>query len=228
VDQLYDRKYYDRGLFEINHQTWADLAEMTREDVVDRCEVSFDQERQGYLVPLLSYTYIVHPGERRIFLGDTDISQAEHFQLHLALLSYLTQCTHDRLTNKMVSEKQLSGGHTFFKGVHALGTDPLVKVFGKDPQGFSLIGQLLGGTLEKFGDVSFTVRVLPKVPVRFILYAEDEEFGASLKIMFDASVERYFRQIDLIWGLFNLAVEHILLVHQGMRGQFNEGLTSPT
>jgi len=228
VDKLYDRKYYDRGLFEIDRQLWADLAEMTREDVVARCEVSFDQGRQGYLVSLLSYTYIVHPGERRISLGDADISQAEHFQLHLALLSYLTQCTHDRLTNKMVSEKQLSGGHTFFKGVHALGTDPLVKVFGKDPQGFSLIGQRLGGTLEKFGDVSFTLRVLPKVPVRFILYAEDEEFGASLKIMFDASIERYFRQIDLIWGLFNLAVEHILLVHQGTREQIKEGLTSPT
>jgi hypothetical protein len=80
------------------------------------------------------------------------------------------------------------------------------------------MGQRLGGTPEKFGDVSFTVRVLPKVPVRFILYAEDEEFGASLKIMFDASIERHFSRIDLIWGLFNLAVEHILLVQRERAG----------
>jgi hypothetical protein len=64
VDQLYDRKYCDRGLFEINDQLWVDLAEMTREDVMTRCEVSFDQARQGYLVPLLSHTYTVHPSEK--------------------------------------------------------------------------------------------------------------------------------------------------------------------
>jgi len=219
MDQLYERKYYDRGLFEINQQLWADLAEMPSEDVVARCEVSFDQACQGYLVSLLSHSYTVHPREKKISLGEADISPAEHFQLHLILLTYLTQCMHEGLTGKMVSEKQLSGGHTFFSGVHALGTDPLVKAFGKNPQEFSLLGQRLGGVPEKFGDVSFTVRVLPKVPVRFILYAEDEEFGASLKIMFDASIEHYFRQIDLIWGLFNLAVEHILLVHQGTVGR---------
>lgn len=214
MDQLYERKYYDRGLFEINQQLWADLADLPVEEVVARSAVSFDQARQGYLVPLLSHTYMVRPRERKIFLGATDISSAEHFQLHLILLTYLNLCTPEPPTGKMVSEKQLSGGHTFFKGVHALGTDPLVKVFGKDPEGFLQIGQRLGGVPEKFGDASFIVRVLPKVPVRFILYAEDEEFGASLKIMFDSSIDTYFKQIDLIWGLFNLAVEHILLTHQ--------------
>jgi hypothetical protein len=215
VDQLYERKYYDRGLFEINQQLWTDLTEMPSEDVVARSQVSFDQARQEYLVPLLSHTYGVSPGEKRISLGEEDINPAEHFQLHLILLTYLTQCVHEGCTGKMVSEKQLAGGFTFFKGTHALGTAPLAKVFGNDPQGFLQIGQRLGGVPEKFGDVSFTVRVLPKVPVRFILYAEDEEFGASLKIMFDASIEKYFRQIDLIWGLFNLTVEHILLIHRG-------------
>jgi hypothetical protein len=214
MDQLYDRKYYDRGLFEINQKLWDDLADLPVEDVVARSEVSFDQARQGYLVPLLSHTYMVHPGERKISLGATDINSAEHFQLHLVLLTYLNHCTPEPPTGNMVSEKQLSGGHTFFRGVHALGTDPLVKVFGKDPEGFLQIGQRLGGIPEKFGDASFIVRVLPKVPVRFILYAEDEEFGASLKIMFDTSIDTYFKQIDLIWGLFNLAVEHILLAHQ--------------
>jgi hypothetical protein len=216
VDQSYERKYYDRGLFEINQQLWADLPGIPREEVVARCQVSFEQGCQGYLVPLLSSTYCVHPGERKISLGENVLSPHEHFQLHLVLLNYLNHCTHDELTGQMVSEKQLSGGHTFFKGVHALGTDPLVKLFGRDPQGFSLIGRRLGGTPEKFGDVSFMVRVLPKVPVRFILYAADEEFDASLKIMFDSSIEKHFRQIDLIWGLFNLAVEHILRMHQGI------------
>jgi len=213
MDDLYERKYYDRGLFEIDSQLWGDLSEMAMEDVQARCEVSFDPVSHSYMVPLLSYTYCVHPGERRISLHGKILSPAEHFQLHLVLLTYLTQCTLDGPTGQMISEKQLPGGHTFFKGVHALGTDPLVKVFGKDREGFLRMGRNFGGIPEKFGDASFIVRVLPKVPVRFILYAEDEEFPASLKIMFDSSIAKPFKQIDLVWGLFNLAVEHFLRMY---------------
>lgn len=218
MDKLYDRKYYDKGLFELDGQLWADLSRMDIKDVLARCEVFFDPVTCVYKVPLLSYAYTVYPGERTIYFGSDILSPSEYFQLHLILLTYLTQCTLDHPSGNMISEKQLPGGSVFFRGVHALATEPLVKVFGRNPQEFSRIGLDLGGIPEKFGDASFTVRVLPKVPIRFILYAEDEEFGASLKIMFDDSIKQYFRQIDLIWGLFNLAVERILLIYQETTG----------
>jgi hypothetical protein len=222
VDQLYERKYYDRGLFEVNPQVWVDLHEKPIQDVISRCNVLFDRNSHCYLVPLLAHTYSVHPIERRISLRSEIMSSADHFQLHLVLLTYLTQATPDEPTGQMISEKQLPGGHTFFRGVHALGTDPLIKVFGKVPQDFALLGHNLHTALERFGDVSFTVPVLPKIPVKFILYGEDDEFPASLKIMFDSSIQSHFRQLDLVWALFNLAVEHMLLSHRAMTGNLNE------
>ena len=213
MDQLYDRKYYDWGLFEIGQQLWVDLAEMTREDVTARCEISFDDVRQGYLVPLLSHPYVVHPLEKKL---PWEMSMSAHPKISNSTWSCSPISPNARMRGSLTKWFRKNNwlvDTRFSRAFMHWAQNPLIKVFGKDPQGFSLMGQRLGGIPEKFGDVSFTVRVLPKVPVRFTLYAEDEEFGASLKVMFDASIERYFRQIDLVWGLFNLAVEHILFVH---------------
>jgi len=210
VKDLYDRKYYDKGLFQIALQTWDDLRSMPVDDVTRRTGASFQEKDNAYLVPFLDSHYCVHPRGNVVSLHGITLDAQQHFQLHLVLLSYLTQTTMDDPTGRMISEKQLPGGMTFFKGVHALGTDPLVKAYGRNPEGFRELGRFYGGIEEKFGDVCFTLRVLPKIPIRFIFHAEDDEFPASLKAMFDSSIEKHFRQPDLVWALFNLTVEHLL------------------
>jgi hypothetical protein len=40
----------------------------------------------------------------------------------------------------------------------------------------------------------------PKIPLYYVLWAGDEEFEASLSILFDKSIERHL-SADAIWGV---------------------------
>lgn len=211
MTKLYDRKYYDQGLFAVPPILWTTLRELPPQQVAERAQVTFDDGKQGYETVFLSRPYFVDPWKETISSCEEVLSADNHFQLYLVLLTYLAQAPEEQPTGKMISEKQLPGGVTFFRGVHALGTHPLTKVYGNDPEGFRKLGEAYGAVEEKFGDVSFLLHVLPKIPVRFIFYAEDDEFPASMKIMFDSTIATIFKQLDGVWAVFNLAVEHLLL-----------------
>jgi hypothetical protein len=102
----------------------------------------------------------------------------------------------------MVTGSEIKGGDFFFRGPHALFTRPLEKRFGHDAQTFLEVGMRLGGGETDFGDVSFRLWPLPKIPLGYILWLEDEEFPARLVVTFDGSVEQQL-PLDVIWALVN-------------------------
>jgi hypothetical protein len=102
----------------------------------------------------------------------------------------------------MVTGSEIKGGDFFFRGPHALFTRPLEKHFGHDAQTFLEVGLRLGGGETEFGDVSFRLWPLPKIPLGYILWRGDEEFPARVVVTFDSSVERQL-PLDVIWALVN-------------------------
>jgi hypothetical protein len=78
----------------------------------------------------------------------------------------------------------------------------LEKRFGHDVKAFLETGLRLGGSGTDFGDVSFLLWPLPRIPLGYILWAADEEFPARLVITFDATVDKHL-PLDAIWALVN-------------------------
>ena len=74
---------------------------------------------------------------------------------------------------------------------------PLVATFGFDRHAFLDAGLSLGGEREDYGDASFTLHALPRVPITFILWEGDEEFPPSIKILFDRSIAGYLPLEDI-------------------------------
>lgn len=74
---------------------------------------------------------------------------------------------------------------------------PLAKAFGFDKHVFLETGEAMGGIKEDYGDASFTLYVLPRIPVTFILWEGDEEFPPSLKMLFDPSITGYLPLEDI-------------------------------
>lgn len=74
---------------------------------------------------------------------------------------------------------------------------PLITTFGFDRHAFLDAGLSLGGKREDYGDVSFTLYALPRVPITFILWEGDEEFPPSIKILFDPSIREYLPLEDI-------------------------------
>ncbi len=75
---------------------------------------------------------------------------------------------------------------------------PLIRAFGYDKYSFQEAGKLMGAREEKFGDASFTLFALPKVPLTFVLWEGDEEFPPRAKALFDPSVTGYLPLEDIV------------------------------
>ena len=199
--------YEDPG--EIDPNLWSELSSMDVSEVCGRAAVRYDQGRGCYQIPFLHQTYGCYADKRLIECLDHDGPRKLSFQFYLALLTYLIHSRPIGLTGRMVTGGEIKGGDFFFRGPHVLFTRPLEEKFGQDAKTFQEIGLRLGGGQTDFGDVSFRLWPLPKIPLGYILWLEDEEFPARLVVTFDSSIEEHF-PLDVIWALVNLVGGAIL------------------
>ncbi|MBA4393690.1 MAG: hypothetical protein C0407_09075 [Desulfobacca sp.] len=180
---------------------WQDLLSLDPQEVCRRALVAFEPGK-GFLIPFLNWPYVCQPEATRIWREDRP-EKSPSFQECLVLLVYLHGAQENSLDGTKVSERELPGGELFFRGPHALLTEPLEKKFAQDPQGFLQAGLNLNGQATGLGEASFELLVLPRIPVEYILYVEDEEFPAQITINFDRTISRHL-PLDVIWALINL------------------------
>ena len=124
---------------------------------------------------------------------------------------YLLRAREIPLAGIRVNEKELNGGALFFRGPHALSKEPLEEKFARDPQGFLRAGLSLGGSATGRGDGAFELRALPRIPLEYIFYAEDDEFPAQLIITFDRTIDRHL-PLDAIWALINITTRLLVKI----------------
>jgi hypothetical protein len=194
------RRFQDPG--ELDPRLWEELAARDPDDICVRAAVRFERERVCYLVPFLNHMYGVFPGERLIERQDSRREEELSFQFYLVLVTYLLRAQSLALSGRMVTGAELRGGSFFFRGPHALFTEPLERRFNSDPEAFLGAGLRLGGSKTDFGDASFRLWPLPRIPLGYILWSGDEEFSARVGVAFDASVSEHLA-LDVIWALVN-------------------------
>ena len=179
---------------------WESLVKAEPNEVCRRTGASYSQDRKGYFLPILNQKYLILPGEKRMLCMRGDLCEEEFLRdyFFLMVLLYLLNGQEEDPTHTWISEKEIKGGSTFFRGPHALRTDELKEIFGKDPEGFLLAGRRLGGVELLFGDKAFAVTVLPRVPLAYLLWKESEEFPAQVNVLFDSTIQKHF-SLDGIW-----------------------------
>jgi hypothetical protein len=108
----------------------------------------------------------------------------------------------------LVSTKDLKEGH-FFKGPHALNMGPFLQRYKDNLKDFADAAKALKGEPMDMADASFMFLPFPRVPLYYLLWKKDNEFEASVDILFDMSIERCLDAAG-IWGLVNLVTRCIL------------------
>jgi hypothetical protein len=98
-----------------------------------------------------------------------------------------------------VAYREIPGAAFYFAAFRKRAVDPLKNVFGQNVAGLKTAAVRLNGDPVEFGDAGFEFRVFPKVPVRLILYAGDEEFSPEASILFDRSIGRMLSPEDIAW-----------------------------
>ncbi len=187
---------------------WVDLRNQQQEEVLRHEGVKLSSDARAYEVSFLNSVYLVDPEKETIaeLSPKPDRELTEEFQI--LLIQYLISDHGGPLAGKEVSEKDLPGGVTFFQGPHALHVKPIAKRFGTDPEGFEAVARKLGATPVEYGDKGMKFFPFPMLPVTYVLWVEDDEFPASVSVLFDGSIEHRFT-LDMVFTLVWTLTERI-------------------
>ena len=180
---------------------WDKLSQLHPTDVCNRTEALYNPTKEGFLLPVYNLRYLILPKAKKILgvkRNDQPVEEELPPFFYLMVLCYLTEAKETKPTHTWVSEKDLKGGSTFFRGPHSLQVGELEDFYGKNPDAFLKAGRKLGGSEILYGDKGFALEVFPKVPLAYILWKGDEEFPPKIGLLFDSTIE-FHLPLDIIW-----------------------------
>lgn len=172
---------------------------MPAEDVCRRALCDYDAEKGCYRVEAWNGSYEVYVSPGRIVPADQSLPPV-NIETGLSIVFYLLRAAEKPLAGEWVSEKDLPGGVTFFRGSRSAPVHIIADRFGDDLDGFRESCLARGGVAADMADAAFVFRALPRVPVAVLYWRPDEEFGAEAKLLFDRSISEHL-PIDIIFGI---------------------------
>jgi hypothetical protein len=202
---------------EIDTFHWDRLSKLHPTDVCNRSEAVYHPSREGFLLPVYNLRYLILPKEKKILRmewNDKPVEEALRPYFYLMVLVYLAEAKNVKPTHTWISEKDLKGGSTFFRGPHRLEVEDLTNLSGNDPDAFLETGKTLGGSEIFYGDKGFALQVFPRVPLAYLLWKGDAEFPPKISVMFDSTIDSHL-PLDIIWCMVaetsRRLTEHLLL-----------------
>jgi hypothetical protein len=120
-------------------------------------------------------------------------------QEQILVLHYLQGDPPELRAEDWVAYREIPGAAFYFAAFLKRAVDPLKKAFGRNVAAFQAAAVRLNGVAVGLGDAGFELRVFPKVPVRLVLHAGDEEFPPEATILFDRSIGRLLSPEDIAW-----------------------------
>jgi hypothetical protein len=197
------------GTDSLDELHWHDLRTCPPEQVLRHEGVDRPSKGEGYEVGFLNALYQVDPQTRTIQELHPRPGRRLTVEFRILLIRYLVSRYGGPLTGEDTTEKGLPGGVLFFQGPHALHLGPLLERFGRDPDGFEAAGRRLDGVPVAYGDRAIRLHPFPLIPVTYVLWQEDEEFQASISVLFDRSISRWFA-LDMVFTLVKVLTQRLL------------------
>jgi hypothetical protein len=115
----------------------------------------------------------------------------------IIILHYINTAGNNLPGNDKISYGDIPGLAGYLPVFEQRVVRPLITAFGFDRHVFFETGVAMGGIKEDYGDASFTLYALPRIPITFILWEGDAEFPPSLKMLFDPSIAGYLPLEDI-------------------------------
>ena len=115
----------------------------------------------------------------------------------ILILHYLLTARGESLQQNLITFRQVEEGSFYYSAFIRRALDPLAQTFGGEPQGLLECGYQLGAVPDEFGDASITLKPLPRVPVTFVIWGEDDELPPQANILFDESIVSYLPTEDI-------------------------------
>ncbi|WP_136797153.1 DUF3786 domain-containing protein [Desulfosediminicola ganghwensis] len=159
--------------------------------------VSVDQE-QNYALDILDSRCLISPKECNVRPQDGFPPLHEYFNLFA--VHYLLTGQNVEPKKEWISEKDLPGGATFFRGPHEIPTRLITDNVADSLETFRKLCRKRGGSSLDMADAAYSFQVTEKIPVAILYWLGDEDFPSEAKLLFDRSINSHFA-LDIIYAL---------------------------
>jgi hypothetical protein len=133
----------------------------------------------------------------------------------ILILHYLLTARGDSLKRNWITFREIPEGVFYYSAFLKRARDPLVRTFGPEPQRLLRCGAQIGAEPDQLGDVSITLKALPRIPVTVVLWRGDDELPPEGSILFDESVASYLPTEDIA-VLSGMVVYRLIRVSQSL------------
>jgi hypothetical protein len=133
----------------------------------------------------------------------------------IIVLHYLLTARGESLGNDFVTFREVPGGTFYYPAFLKRARDPLVRIFGGEPERLLRCGRQLGAEPANLGDASVRLMPLPRIPVTLVLWKGDEEFAPEATVLFDKSVGSYLPPEDIA-TLSGMVVYRLIRINQSL------------
>jgi hypothetical protein len=167
-------------------------------DIGEQCRKSgarYLQKQKAIAIEYLNRTYQIGFPAGEVTLADS--AEVVPLRDKILLLHYLTRAKGTPLTGKMITYKELHDGLNYYPTFFKRAISPIVSRYQDEPQKLPEAGKRLGGQKADYGDSAVTIPAFPYVPLTFVLWRGDKEFGPDGNILFDSTVPDYLPTEDI-------------------------------
>jgi len=180
---------------------FQELADQKPEEVCRRALCRYDEAKRAYILNAWNDEYTISPDEGRLDRISNNENPHEYF--FLFVIYYLSRAKEVEISNEWISDKDIPGGPTFFRGPHEIPTHLISTQYGNDIERFRKRCEQLHGTVLDMADAAYRFIITPRIPVAVLYWKGDEEFPPEAKILYDKTITEHL-STDII---FALAVE---------------------
>ena len=181
---------------------FQELAERDPKDVCRRTLCKYDDKNKFYTLSVWGDEYAVYPHEFKID-RITKNFQSPHDLFYLFIIYYLLKSKEIEISNEWISEKDIPGGVTFFRGPHKIPTHLISNRYSNNIKEFRKRCEQLHGIPLDMADAAYSFKITSHISVAVLYWAGDDDFPPESKILYDKTITEHLAS-DI---LFALAVE---------------------
>jgi len=195
--KLPDNRNYEYAYnqsFQLAEERLVNVADLNT--LCQKSGASYNGLLKTITVDYLNSRYIITLPDVSISIAGS--SEAVPIRDRILILHYILTAKGTPLSNQQITFKELPEGIVYFRTFYQRTIKHIIANFGQNPTRLIEAGEKLGGHKANYGDTSITINALPHIPVTFVLWRGDEEFGAEGNILFDNTITDYLPTEDII------------------------------
>lgn len=178
---------------------FQELSERDPHDVCKRALCKYDDVNELYILSVWGDEYGIFPNQFKIKCMDNNTKSLHDYFL-LFIIHYLLKSKEIEISNEWISEKDIPGGTTFFRGPHEIPTNLISHRFNNNINGFNNRCEQLHGIPLNMADSSYGFQIAPRIPVSVLYWRGDDDFPAESKILYDRTITEHLAS-DIIYAL---------------------------